>query len=87
MCYYIFDLHINCSVPWSWLTITITNKCSQYVTIHYKNKIGKITNLLVGTVARNSGNCNLICRVGCYGYTCNYNPIIVISIFLSCLIE
>ena len=84
MCYYIFDLHINYSVPWSWLTITITNKCSQYVTLHCKNKIVKITNLLVGTVARNS---NLIGHVGCYGYTCNYNPIIVITIFLSCLIE
>ena len=33
-----------------------------------QNKI----DLLVSTVARNSGNCNLIliCHVGCYGYTC-----------------
>ena len=50
--------------------------------IHCKNKIVKITNLLVSTVARNSGNCNLIGHVGCYGYTCNYNLIIVISISL-----
>ena len=27
------------------------------------------------------------CCVGCYGYTCNYNPIILISISLSCLID
>ena len=55
--------------------------------LHRKIKIVKITNLLVSTVARNNGNCNLIGRVGCYGYTCNYNPIIVISISLSCLID
>ena len=55
--------------------------------LHCKNKIVKITNLLVGTVARNSGDCNLICGIGCYGYTYKYNLIIVISIFLSCLIE
>ena len=54
---------------------------------HCKNKIVKITNLLVSTVARNSGNCNIIGRVGCYGYTCNYNLIIVISISLCCLID
>ena len=47
----------------------------------------KITHLLVSTVAKNSGNCNLICPVDCYGYTCNYNLIIVISISLSCLID
>ena len=29
----------------------------------------KITDLLVNTVARNNLNCNLICRIGCYGYT------------------
>ena len=56
-----------------------------------QNKTVKITNLLVSRVVRNSGNytctCNLIGRVGCYGYTCNYNLIIVISIFLSCLID
>ena len=35
----------------------------------------KLTSLLVSvTVARNS---NLIRSVDCYGYTCNYNPIIV----------
>ena len=27
----------------------------------------------------NSGNCNFIGRVGYYGYTCNYNLIIVIQ--------
>ena len=37
--------------------------------LHCKNKIVKITNLLVSTVARNNLNCNLIGRVGCYGYT------------------
>ena len=66
---------------------------SNYNVIHdyvnCKNKIVKITNLLVSTVAklRNSGNCSLIGHVGCYGYTCNYNPIIVISISLCCLID
>ena len=45
-----------------------------------------MTNLFVSTVARNSGNCNLIGCVGVMdGYTCNCNPIIVISLFLSCL--
>ena len=39
-----------------------------------KHKIVKITNLLVSTVTKNSGNCKLIGRVGCYGYACNYNP-------------
>ena len=52
--------------------------------LHCKNKIVKITNLLVSTVARNSRNCNLIDG---YGYTFNYNPVIIISIFLSCLID
>ena len=36
--------------------------------VHCKNKIAKITNILVSTVARNNGNSNLISRVGCYGY-------------------
>ena len=54
------------------------------VTLRCKKTIVKITNLLVSIVARNSGNCNLIGHVGCYGYTCNYNPIIVISF---CLID
>ena len=45
--------------------------------IHCKNKIVKISNLLVSTVARNNLNCNLIGRVGFYGYT---------LIFLCCLI-
>ena len=33
---------------------------------HCKNRIVKKANLLVSTVARNSGNCNLIGTVGCY---------------------
>ena len=53
--------------------------------IHCKNKIVKITNLLVITDARN--NCNLIGHEDCYGYTCNYKRIIVISISLCCLID
>ena len=40
--------------------------------VHCKNEIVKMTNLLVSTVARNS---NLICHVGCYEYTRNYNLI------------
>ena len=36
--------------------------------MHCKNKIVKITNLLVSTVARYSGNFNLIGRLGCYDY-------------------
>ena len=40
-----------------------------FISVHSKNKIVKITNLLVSTVARNNLNCNLIGRVGCYGYT------------------
>ena len=36
---------------------------------HCKNKIVRITKLLVSTVARNNLNCNLIGRVGCHGYT------------------
>ena len=55
--------------------------------VHCKNRIVKITNLLVSTVARNGGNCYLIGRVDCYGGIRNYNPIIVISISLSCLIN
>ena len=47
--------------------------------MHCKNKIVIITNSFVSIVARNNGNCNLIGRVGCYGYTCNYNPIILIN--------
>ena len=44
--------------------------------IHCINKIVKIANLLVSRVARNSGNCNLIGRVG---HICNYNPILILS--------
>ena len=36
------------------------------------NQIVKITNLLVSTVARNSGNCNLISHVGCYDRMVTY---------------
>ena len=49
-----------------------------------KNKIDKKTDLSVSTVARNSGNCNLIGQVGCYGYRCNYNPIIFLILSNRC---
>ena len=49
-----------------WSQCKITKSCKS---IHCKNKIVKITNLLVSTVARNNLNCNLIGRVGCYEYT------------------
>ena len=35
---------------------------------HCKNKIDKIINLSVSTVARNNGNCKLLGRVGCHDY-------------------
>ena len=60
---------------------------SVHINPHCKNKIVKITNLLVSTVALNSGNCNLIGRIDFYGYTRNYNLIVVISISLSCIID
>ena len=44
----------------------------QHSSIHGKNKIVKITNLLVSTVTRNNGNCNLIGRVGCYDHMVTY---------------
>ena len=53
----------------------------------------KLLNLLVSTVARNSGNYNLIGHAGVmttwlYICTCtNCNPIIAISISLSCQID
>ena len=34
--------------------------------VSLQNKIVKIIIILVSTVAMNSGNCNLIGRVGCY---------------------
>ena len=37
--------------------------------VYCKNKIVKISNLVVSTVARNNGDCNLIGHIGCYGYT------------------
>ena len=40
--------------------------------LHCKNKIVKITNLLVSTVARNSVNRNLIGCVGCHDYMVTY---------------
>ena len=55
--------------------------------LHGKNTIVKITNCLVNTVARNSGNCNLIGCLDFYGYTYHYNPIIVMAISLPCLIH
>ena len=38
-----------------------------------KIKLLKITNTFVSTVARNSRNCNLISRVGCYDCMVTYN--------------
>ena len=43
-----------------------------YILLHCKNKIVKITNLLINTVARNSGNCNLIGSVDCYDRMVTY---------------
>ena len=59
-----------CMNPWMHVCIIIC------MYIHCENKIVKITNLLVSTVARNSGNCNLIGRVG---HICNYNHILILS--------
>ena len=42
------------------------------IILHCKNKIVKINNLLVSTVARNSGNCNLAGRVCCYDNKVTY---------------
>ena len=42
-------------------TQKLENACN-----YIAKKIVKITNLLVSTVARNSGNSNLFGRVGCY---------------------
>ena len=44
---------------------SLSEKLHQLI-LHGKNKMVKITNLLVSIVARNSGNCNLIHRVGFY---------------------
>ena len=59
------------------------------VLYHYENKTIKITNLLVSTIASNSGNCNLIGHAGYYDkHTCTctnyYNPIITNSIPYKC---
>ena len=43
------------------------------VVVHCKNKIVKITNTFVSTVARNSRNCNLISHAGCYDCMMTYN--------------
>ena len=48
-----------------------------------QKRIVKITNFLVSTVARNSGNCNLIGCVGCYEYTCICNLIQPSKCFVS----
>ena len=47
---------------------------------HCKNKIVKITNLLVSTVARNNGDCNLIGHVGCYEYKIVISKISLIDV-------
>ena len=46
--------------------------------MHCKNKIVKITNSFVNTVARNNGNCNLISRVGSYDCMVTYNVHVLI---------
>ena len=61
----------------------ISTKCEIGVCVHvhinyicvcgiYENKIVKITNLLVTTATRNSGNCNLIGRVGYHDWMVIY---------------
>ena len=40
--------------------------------LHCKSKIVKIANLLVSTVVRNGGNCNLIGHVGCFDCMVTY---------------
>ena len=71
------------------MNIIIKPKCKKngertnnYKYFVYTAKIVKITNLFVSTVARNSGNCNLIVHVGCYDYIniYNYNPITTILV-------
>ena len=66
----VFLLHGKCSLL---LTIKKTLPCIIHISNiqkeymqHCKNRIVKKANLLVSTVARNSGNCNLIGSVGCY---------------------
>ena len=51
--------------------------CRLYVCVCgvYENKIVKITNLLVSTVTRNSGNCNLI---GYYDWMAIYVLVLII---------
>ena len=54
--------------------------------IRCKTKIAKITNLLVSTVAWNSGNCNLIVCVGFYDYVvyikCNYKQFNFLKLYI-----
>ena len=57
------------------------------MSIYYKNRIIKVTDLLFSTVSTDGGNYNLIGHVSCYGYRWIYNRIIVTSITLSCLID
>ena len=60
------------------------------VPIHCKNEIVQITNLWVSTVTRNSGNYNLMGRVGCYDFmmTYMYNVIIIqFHLTLYCLLD
>ena len=48
-----------------------------------ENKIVKITHLLVSTVTRNSGNCILIVRVGCYDWMAIYVLVLIIIQYLT----
>ena len=49
-----------------------------YVCVWCENKIVKITNLLVSTVTRNSGNCILIGCVGYYDWIAIYVLVLII---------
>ena len=57
------SIYLSICLP-LYLSVCLSACLSIY--LHFKNKIVKITNLLVSTVKRNSGNYNLISHVGCY---------------------
>ena len=70
----------NSTITWITYITTITLPCT---IIHWKNKIVKITNLLV---RRNNGNGNLIGCVACYDCMMIYMQLWFNNIFLSYLI-
>ena len=49
-------------------------------TYHCKNKIVKITNSFVSTVAMNNGNCNLISHVASYDCIVTYDVHVFIKL-------